>query len=155
AVIKRQITELGPDGKERVTAAMNILREEGNWDAWSRTLSTQVLSKQSPKLAQQQLDKTYASKRKEYDEILALTNPTVREKLLQSFSDAADSNAVHLSAAGLPRSSYHVILPFKTLKDNEVYAPNFQQGERVALIRYPHGGTFEIPELTVNNNARE
>lgn len=153
AVIKRQITELGPDGKERVTSAMNILQEEGNWDTWSRTLSSQVLSKQSPKTAEAQLSKTYAKKRQEYDEIVGLTNPTVREHLLKKFSDSADSDAVHLSAAGLPRASYHVILPFNSLKDNEVYAPNFNQGERVALIRYPHGGTFEIPELTVNNNA--
>lgn len=155
AVIKRQITETGPDGKERVTSAMNILQEEGAWDNWSRTLSTQVLSKQSPKLAEQQLAKTYDKKRKEYEEIASLTNPTVREKLLETFSNSADSDAVHLSAAGLPRSSYHVILPFKSLKDNEVYAPNFDHGERVALIRYPHGGTFEIPELTVNNRAPE
>lgn len=153
AVIRRQITE--PDGKggDRVTSALNILQEEGNWDQWSRTLSSQVLSKQSPKTAEAQLAKTYAKKKQEYDEIMALTNPTVREKLLESFSDSADSDAVHLSAAGMPRSSYHVILPFNSLKDNEVYAPNFNQGERVALIRYPHGGTFEIPELTVNNRA--
>lgn len=153
ATINRQIVEVGPDGKERVTSVMNILQEEGSWDSWSRTLSSQVLSKQSPKLARELLNETYARKRKELDEIMALTNPTVREKLLQSFSDSADSDAVHLSAAGMPRSSYHVILPFNSLKDNEVYAPNFNQGETVALIRYPHGGTFEIPELTVNNNA--
>ena len=155
AVIRRQITE--PDGKggERVSSVMNILQEEGSWDKWSRTLSSQVLSKQSPKLAHQQLNKTYDKRKREFDEISSLTNPTVREKLLDSFSSAADSDAVHLSAAGMPRSSYHVILPFNSLKDNEVYAPNFNQGERVALIRYPHGGTFEIPELTVNNNAPE
>ena len=153
AVIRRQILE--PDGKggERATSALNILQEEGAWDSWSRTLSSQVLSKQSPKTAEAQLKKTYDSKKREFDEIMALTNPTVREKLLQSFSDSADSDAVHLSAARLPRSSYHVILPFNSLKDNEIYAPNFNQGERVALIRYPHGGTFEIPELTVNNRA--
>lgn len=153
AVVRRQITEMGPDGKERVTSAMNILQEEGSWDSWSRTLSSQVLSKQSPKTAEAQLSKTYDKKRAEFNEIMALTNPTVRAHLLDKFSDSADSDAVHLSAAGLPRSSYHVILPFSSLKDNEVYAPNFNQGERVALIRYPHGGTFEIPELTVNNNA--
>lgn len=153
AVVRRQITELGPDGKERVTSAMNILNEEGTWDSWSRTLSSQVLSKQSPKLAEQQLNKTYAKKKEEFDEIMALTNPTVREHLLGKFADSADSDAVHLSAAGLPGSSYHVILPFNSLKDTEIYAPNFNQGDRVALIRYPHGGTFEIPELTVNNNA--
>jgi hypothetical protein len=152
AVVRRQITEIGPDGKRVVTSAMNILNEEGTWDTWSRNLSSQVLSKQSPKLAKEQLDKTFAKKKQALDEILALTNPTVKAKLLQSFSDEADSSAVHLSAAGMPRSSYHVILPFNKLKDTEVYAPNFQNGERVTLIRYPHGGTFEIPELTVNNN---
>lgn len=153
AVIKRQILELGPDGRERPSSVINILQEEGNWDDWSRDLSSQVLSKQSPKTAQQRLEATYAKKRKEYDEITSLTNPTVREHLLNKFSDSADADAVHLSAAGMPRSSYHVILPFNSLKDNEVYAPNFNQGEPVALIRYPHGGTFEIPVLIVNNNA--
>jgi len=155
AVISRQITELGPDGKERVTSALNILQEEGKWDTWSRNLSSQVLSKQSPKLAERQLARTYEGRKEEFEEILSLTNPVVREKLLSSFSDSADSDAVHLSAAGMPRSSYHVILPFSSLKDNEVYAPNFNQGETVALIRYPHGGTFEIPVLKVNNNAPE
>jgi hypothetical protein len=153
AVVRRQITESDGKGGEKVTSVMNILQEEGQWDQWSRTLSSQVLSKQSPKLAEQQLALTYAKKRKEFDEIMALTNPTVRAHLLEKFSDSVDSDAVHLSAAGLPRSSYHVILPFNSLKDNEVYAPNFNQGETVALIRYPHGGTFEIPVLVVNNNA--
>lgn len=153
AVVRRQITEKGPDGEDRVTSAMNILQEEGSWDKWSKTLSSQVLSKQSTKLAEQQLAKTYERKKAEYDEIASLTNPTVKAHLLDKFSNSADSDAVHLSAAGMPRSSYHVILPFNSLKDNEIYAPNFDQGERVALIRYPHGGKFEIPELTVNNNA--
>jgi len=155
AQIRRQILETGPDGQKRTTSAMNLINEEGSWDKWSRNLSSQVLSKQSPKLAQQQLDKTFQKKRDQLDEIMALTNPTVKAKLLQTFSDEADSSAVHLSAAGLPRSSYHVILPFNSLKDTEVYAPNFNNGERVALIRYPHGGRFEIPELTVNNNHPE
>ena len=154
AVIRRQITELGPDGKERVTSAMNILQEEGNWDSWSRTLSSQVLSKQPKSLAEQQLGKTYASRKQDLDEIMSLTNPTVKAHLLEKFAESTDSDAVHLKAAGLPRSSYHVILPFNKLKDTEVYAPNFEHGERVALIRYPHGGTFEIPVLTVNNNHR-
>jgi hypothetical protein len=41
------------------------------------------------------------------------------------------------------------------MKDNEVYAPNYKNGEQVALIRFPHGGTFEIPILTVNNKQAE
>lgn len=151
AIIKRQILD---SSGEKVTSAMNIVNEEGNWDTWSRNLSSQTLSKQSPALAKKQLDLAYERKRADFDEIMQLTNPAVREKLLQSFSDEADSAAVHLKAAALPRSSWHVIIPIRQLKDNEVYAPNYENGERVALIRYPHGGKFEIPELTVNNNNR-
>jgi hypothetical protein len=40
------------------------------------------------------------------------------------------------------------------MKENEIYAPNYNNGERVVLIRYPHGGIFEIPELTVNNKHK-
>lgn len=36
-----------------------------------------------------------------------------------------------------------------------MYAPNYKDGETVALIRYPHGGTFEIPILKVNNKLAE
>lgn len=41
-----------------------------------------------------------------------------------------------------------------SLKDTEVYAPNYKNGEKVVLIRYPHAGVFEIPELVVNNNNK-
>jgi hypothetical protein len=75
--------------------------------------------------------------------------------LLKSFADDCDSAAVHLQAAALPRQKYQVILPLTTIKDTEVYAPNYNNGEKVALIRYPHGGTFEIPILTVNNKNAE
>lgn len=135
----------------KVVSAMNIVNEEGDWDRWSKNLSTQMLSKQSPSLARQQLDMTYERKRQEFDEILKLTNPTVRKKLLESFSDDVDSAAVHLKAAALPRQRSSVILPINSLSEKEIYAPNFRDGERVVLIRYPHGGIFEIPELTVNN----
>jgi hypothetical protein len=60
-----------------------------------------------------------------------------------------------MKAAALPGQKTHVILPLDSIKPTEVYAPNYQNGERVALIRYPHGGTFEIPELTVNNRNAE
>jgi DNA-binding CsgD family transcriptional regulator len=151
--IVRQIKS--PDGK--VTSAMNIvggkegMGEEGGWDAWSKTLSSQMLSKQSPKLAKSQLDMTYEQKRNDLDEIKKLTNPSVKKKLLQSYADDVDSSAVHLKAAHLPRQETKVILPINSLKENEIYAPTFRDGERVVLIRYPHGGVFEIPELTVNN----
>lgn len=155
ATISRQIGEPGPGGKKRLTSAMNIVNEEGAWESWSKSLSSQMLSKQSPKLAATQLDMTYQRKAAELEEIRALTNPAVKRKLLESYADDADSAAVHLKAAALPRQGSHVILPINTMRETEVYAPNFRDGERVVLIRYPHGGIFEIPELTVNNRHPE
>lgn len=141
-------------GKEKLSA-MNIVNEEGDWDNWSRNLSSQMLSKQSPNLAKQQLDLTFSAKRSEFEEISSLTNPAVRKKLLESFADDADASAVHLQAAALPRQRTSVILPIGSLSDTEIYAPNFRNGEKVALVRFPHGGIFEIPELTVNNRNPE
>ena len=132
-----------------------ISGEEGGWNEWSRTLSSQMLSKQSPVLARKQLGLTYDSKKAEFDEIMALSNPAVKKQLLKEFADGADSSAKHLKAAGLPRTRNQVILPINSLKDNEIYAPNYRDGETVVLIRHPHGGIFEIPELTVNNRNRE
>jgi DNA-binding CsgD family transcriptional regulator len=137
-------------GRRRLSP-MNIVNEEGNWRDWRPSLSSQVLSKQSIALARRQLDFALASKRDELDEILSLTNPVVRRKLLETFGDEADSAAVHLKAAALPRQGTHVILPLEGIKSNEIYAPNYRNGETVALIRHPHGGIFEIPELRVNN----
>lgn len=151
----RQITAKDKHGNEKVVSALNIVNEEGDWTKWSSSLSSQMLSKQSPILARQQLGKKYDAKKTEYDEIVALTNPVVKKKLLESFADGADSSAVHLKAAGLPRTAAHVILPINSLKETEVYAPKYRDGEKVVLIRHPHGGTFEIPELTVNNRNRE
>lgn len=145
---------IGADGKEHLST-MNIVYEEGDWSKWSKTLASQMLSKQSPSLAKQQLDIYYDDKKKEYDEIMSLTNPVVQKKLLISFADDCDASASHLKAAALPRQASHVILPFPNMKENEVYAPNYKDGERVVLIRYPHGGKFEIPDLIVNNRNKE
>lgn len=139
----------------KVTSAMNIVNEEGDWDKWSKSLSSQMLSKQSPTLAKEQLNMTYERKQREFDEIMSLTNPTVRKKLLESYADDVDSASVHLKAAALPRQRSNVILPINNLSEKEIYAPNFRNGEKVVLIRYPHGGVFEIPELTVNNNHQQ
>ena len=141
------------DNGEKKLSALNIVNEEGDWGKWSKTLSAQMLSKQKPSLAKQQLGITYDKKKQEYDNIMSLTNPLVKKKLLESFSDDADSSAVHLKAAAMPRQGSHVILPIQ-IKENEIYAPNFRNGEKVVLIRYPHGGIFEIPELTVNNKTK-
>lgn len=153
--IVRQQWERDAKGDVKVTSAMNIVNEEGDWGKWNKSISSQALSKQMPSLAKQQLALKLASKQAEYDDIMALTNPAVRKKLLQSFSDDLDSSAVHLKAAALPRQSTQVILPINSLKDNEIYAPNYRNGEKVVLVRYPHGGIFEVPELTVNNKNRE
>lgn len=150
--VVRQRVERDSSGKQRVTSAMNIVNEEGDWENWSKTLSSQMLSKQSPSLASTQLNLAFNVKKDAYDEITSLTNPAVKKKLLEAFADDVDSSAVHLKAAAMPRQGSHVILPINSMKENEVYAPNYRNGERVALIRYPHGGIFEIPELTVNNN---
>jgi len=140
----------------RQHGVMNIVNEEGSWDTWSRNLSSQFLSKQSPALAKQQLDMTFERRKSEHDEISSLTNPTVRRKLLEAFAEDVDSSAVHLQAAALPRQGgHHVILPISSMKEGEIYAPNFRDGERVVLVRHPHGGIFEIPELTVNNRNPE
>ena len=136
-------------------SVMNIVNDEGDWRDWSRSLSSQFLSKQPVALAKRQLDMTFALRKEQLDEIRKLTNPVVKKKLLESFADSADSAAVHLKAAALPKQATHVILPIPSLKKNEVYAPNYDNGERVALVRFPHGGKFEIPEVTVNNRNRE
>ena len=138
------------DGTEKLSA-INKLKEEGDWDKMSKNLSSQFLSKQPIQLIRKQLDLTYADAADEFAEICALTNPTVKRKLLLDFADECDSAAVHLKAAALPRQSTQVILPLNAMKETEIFAPNYRDGEQVALVRYPHGGTFEIPVLTVNN----
>ena len=144
---------IAEDGTEKLSA-INKLKEEGDWDKMSKNLSSQFLSKQPIKLIQTQLDLTYADAADEFAEICSLTNPTVKKKLLMDFADECDSAVVHLKAAALPRQSTQVILPLTAMKETEIYAPNYRDGEKVALVRYPHGGTFEIPILTVNNKNK-
>lgn len=144
-----------PETGERKLGLINKTRIEGDWGDWADALPSQFLSKQSMQLIQKQLGMSIADKQAEYDEIMSLTNPTVKKQLLETFANDCDSAAVHLQAAALPRQQYQVILPISTMKDNEVYAPNYHDGETVALIRYPHGGTFEIPILTVNNKQAD
>lgn len=150
----RQKTYIGKDGKEHLSA-LNIVNEEGDWNTWKKTLSSQMLSKQSTALAKKQLKLVYDIKKEEFDEICSLKNPVIKKCLLDKFADNCDSSAVHLKAAGLPRQASKVILPFPEMKDTEIYAPSYRNGEKVVLIRYPHGGTFEIPELVVNNKSNK
>ena len=141
---------VGADGKKHL-GAINKLKEEGDWDKSSRNLSQQFLSKQPLQLVNQQLRLTYADYDSQFDEIMNIPNPVVKKKMLAEFAGKCDSATIHLKAAALPRQQTRVILPITQLKDTEVYAPYLRNGEKVALVRYPHGGTFEIPILTVNN----
>ena len=131
--------------------ALNIVNEEGHWDKWSRTLSSQFLSKQNPSLAKKQLQLSKDIASSELAEIKSLTQPTVKKYLLQKFADSCESDAVHLKAAALPRQANKVLLPLTSIRETEVYAPTYKNGEYIAVIRHPHGGIFEIPILKVNN----
>lgn len=155
STIRDQLQEDGPNGTKRVTSVMNIVNSEGEWNKWDKSLSSQALSKQKPALAKHQLDLAYESKKREFDGIMELTNPGVKKRLLEVFSESVDSAAVHLKAANMPRQATKVILPVNSMKPTEIYAPTFRDGERVVLIRFPHGGKFEIPELRVNNRHPE
>lgn len=134
---------------------INKTREEGDWTKWKDSLPSQFLSKQPVELAKKQLDIAKASKEEEFAEIKSLTNPTVRKYYLNKFAQSCDSAAVHLKAAALPGQKYQVLLPLTSVSDKECYCPNYADGTKLALIRYPHGGTFEIPIVTVNNKNQE
>lgn len=152
STIRKQKTFINKDGEKELTA-LNLVYDEGDWWKWKHTLSSQMLSKQPTSLAKQQLDIAYKNNVAEYEDIKSLTNPTLKQELLRDFSEKMDAAAVDLAAAGLPRTRNYVLLPDPGMKDNEIYAPTFKNGETVVLIRHPHGGTFEIPELVVNNKA--
>lgn len=140
---------------EKKLSLINKRAEEGDWMEWSDKLPSQFLSKQPMQLINRQLNLAKEDKKAEFDDIMALTNPTVKKMMLKTFAEDCDASAVHLKAAALPRQKYQVLLPLTSIKDDEIYAPNYENGEKVALIRYPHGGTFEIPILTVNNKIPE
>lgn len=145
---------IGKDGKEHLSL-INKRAEEGDWGEWADKLPAQFLSKQGLPLVKSQLNLAKADKMSELDEIMSLTNPTIKKKMLVDFADSCDAAAEHLKAAALPRQKYQVILPDPTLKDNEVYAPNYKHGEEVVLVRFPYAGPFESPRLTVNNKHQE
>lgn len=138
-------------GKKQSLSLINKRADEGDWSDWTDALPSQFLSKQALPMVKKQLGIAKADKIDEFNAICELNNPTVKKHLLEKFADNCDSAAVHLKAAALPGQKYHVIIPVNTLKDNEIYAPKYEDGTKLALVRYPHAGTFEIPILTVNN----
>lgn len=152
--IKRQIIERTKDGKEVVTSALNLVYEAGDWDLWHKSLPSQMLAKQPHSLIKSQLTTTRKQLQDRLDEIATITNPVVRKEAYKDFADQVESDAVDLRAAHMPRQRTQVVLPVPSINKKQIYAPNFETGENVVLIRYPHGGRFEIPEVTVNNNHR-
>ena len=156
ALIKRggQSTWIDENGKEHLSP-INKLREEGDWDSWSKNLASQFLSKQPIKIINQQIDLSLAQKKSELQDIMDLTNPVIKKKMLEDFSNKCDANANDLSVIGFRNQAYQVLLPVPKMKDNEIYAPAYKDGDTVALVRYPHGGTFEIPILKVNNKNKD
>lgn len=150
---KGQSYYIDKNGKEQLSL-INKRADQGDWDEWKNGLPSQFLSKQALSMAKKQLNIAKADKLAEFDDIMNLTNPTIKKHFLNKFADNCDKAAVELKAASLPGQKYHVIIPLPTLKDSEIYAPNYENGTKLALIRYPHGGTFEIPILTVNNKNK-
>lgn len=149
-----QSTYIDKDGKEKLSL-INKKSDEGDWGDWQDALPSQFLAKQPMPLIKKQLKLSIADKEAEYETIMSLNNPTIKKHYLQEFADNCDSAAVHLKAAALPGQKYQVIIPINTLKDGEVYAPNFPEGSKLALVRYPHAGTFEIPILTVTHKNKD
>ena len=154
AIVGGQSYYYDKNGNKKLSL-INKRAEEGDWGKWADKLPSQFLAKQSMKLINQQLNLSYTDKKTEFDTINSLENPTLKKSLMMKFADDCDASAVHLKAAALPRQKYQVLIPLTDIKDNEVYAPNYRNGETVALVRYPHGGTFEIPILKVNNKNKQ
>ena len=138
-------------GHKQSLSLINKRSDEGDWNDWADTLPSQFLSKQPLSLIQKQLSLSIAERQDEFDEIMSLDNPTVKKAFLKDFADDCDAASVELKAAAIAGQKYKVILPVPSLGDNEIYDPSSENGSEVALIRYPHGGLFEIPVLKVNN----
>lgn len=142
-------------GPNNELGAINKVNEEDDWQKWKKSLPSQFLSKQPKELIKKQLDLTYADMLDEYYSIMKINNPIVRQNRLNEFAEDCDSAAIELKAAALPGQQSHVILPVNSLKETEVFAPNYTTGQEVVLVRFPHGGTFEIPRLKVNNKNKD
>lgn len=150
----KQLYFTDSDGKEKQSCVEKVNSDE-DWEIWSKSLASQFLGKQPNQLAKQQLGIAYDIKANEFETIKKINNPTIKKQLLMEFADECDSAATHMKAAPLSGQATHVILPLHKIKDNEIYAPNYKQGEEVILVRYPHTGPFESPRLKVNNKNAE
>lgn len=149
-----QSTYLDKNGVERVSP-INKIGEEGDWAQWNKTVAAQMLSKQPVTVAVDQLKLATDIRKSELENIMTVENPVIRKKLLNDYADACDTAATDLKAAAFPGQQSHIIMPLTSIKSDEIYAPNYADGSKVILIRYPHASTHEIPYLTVNNKNAE
>lgn len=69
------------NGKKKL-GLINKRADEGDWSEWKDKVPSQFLSKQPHHLAKQQLKLAIDDKKMEFEEICALTNPTVKKRLL-------------------------------------------------------------------------
>lgn len=146
---------IDPKTGEEKLSPVNIVKPEGEWSTYKKNLPSQFLAKQNTQLIKSQINLAMEDKLNQYEDIQKIKNPAIRQKLLEDFGDGCDKSAYELRGAALPRQATKVILPVLSLKNNEIYAPQYDQGEEVCLIRYPTGGLFEIPRLKVNNHNEE
>lgn len=138
------------NGKKKL-GLINKRASEGDWTEWKDGLPSQFLSKQSKNMAAKQLNLAKVNKEAELADIMSLNNPTIKKYYLEKFASSCDGAANDLKAAALPGQKYHVIIPINAMGEDKIYAPRYENGTKLALIRYPHGGIFEIPVLTVDN----
>lgn len=153
-LIRAHRTYIDENGEEK-QSAINIVKEEGDVDKWAKNLASQFASKQPSALAKNQLKILYDNSKAEMEELAAYTNPVVVSKMLEDFAGRCESDAVRLEAAALPRQKTKFIMPLTNVTEHEAYLPGFNDGEQVALVRYPHASITEIPIVTVNNNNKE
>lgn len=153
-LIRCQTHYTDDDGNIKLSP-LNIVNEEGNWGNWSKTLASQFLAKQYPVTAKTQLKLTLDIRKAEYEDLKMIKDPSIRRYLMEQYALELDSDQYTLHAAAMPRQKSHVILPLGECKETEIYAPGYEDGEQVMLVRYPHAGIFESPVLTVNNRMKE
>jgi len=70
-------------GKKQSLSLINKRAEEGDWGDWKDGLPSQFLSKQPQELIKKQLNLAKADKQAEYEEIMSLTNPTIKKVMLR------------------------------------------------------------------------
>lgn len=142
------------NGEEKL-GLINKKSEEGDWNDWRRSVSAQFTSKQNIPLIKNQIKISLADKKAEFEAIKQLENPVLKKMLLMKFAQSCDSDAVDLRTGPMPGQSFQVLVPIPSLKDGECFAPQFETGTKVAVVRYPHADISEIPILTVNNKNKE